>query len=294
MYKSNGTQVVSALRKTQTNRSKKRSIQIAPESRARNLYLNGNEQVANNYVVPTKKNRRVSSMQNDSFVSPGPQSHAIIAAREAENSNWNKSLSYAETYNDPTNEERDDSRTQLGEFMRNYGNAYPNAIVAYDAAYAAYEADHKAADRKHNRRIAAIERKYSSMFEEDIVNAREFSVKQIEQLKSLRLQGRLSKKEHDIRSAIIKDSTDAAIRTFMEKKDDWRKFAIRASTDRYDAAIEATEQEFVKAMSAVKPIPRASTLPFPNRLRNATIKARNERQLRRATVKNMAASKSRL
>jgi hypothetical protein len=242
--------------------------------------------VAHDYVVPTKKNRHVGSMQNDTFASSGPQSHSIIADREAENYTWNKGLSYGETYKDPTNEEMDASRNQLGEFMRNYGNAYPNAIVAHEPAYAAYEASRKAAARKHTRRIAAIERRFAGMYEDDIAKAKEFSVKQVEQLQSLRAQGRLSKKEHNIRSAIVKDSADAAVRTFMEKKEEWKKFAVRAATDRYDAGIEAAKQTFAGAMAAVTPVARASTLPFPNRLRNATRKARNERALQRATARN--------
>jgi len=287
MYKSNGSQVVSALKKTKAakglwNRGTvKRGIRIAPESQARNVYVNRNgSQEFNNYAVPTKKNRGVVSMQSPDFVSPGPQSHAVIESRETGNYGWNRGLSYAETYVDPTDDERRSNRRKLSALMQTYGNAYPNAIVAYEPAYAAYHETRDAAVKKYNKRVAAIDRDYSGVYEDEKAAATQFGIKQMKQLQDLRAAGRLSDDEYRLRSGMVKTSTEGALAAIIKKKEDWKKFATRDATDRFDAAIEAAEQQFTQAMGVVKPIPRGPRKAFANRLRNATLKAQNENALR--------------
>jgi len=281
MYKSNGTQVVSALKKTRVakgpmNRAAtvRRGIKIAPESQARNVYVNKNGQVQeyNQYAVPTKQNRGVKSMQSENFSSPGPQSHAVIVARETGNYGWNRGLSYAETYADPTEEEKRDTRRKLSALMQTYGNAYPNAIVAYEPAYAAYHESRDAAVKKYNKRVAAIDRDYPVVYEDEKSAATEFGIKQMKQLQDLLASGRLSEDEYRLRSGIVKTSTEASLAGIIKKKEDWKKFATRDATDRFDAAIERAEQQFTVAMGVVKPIPRGPRKAFANRLRNATRK----------------------
>jgi hypothetical protein len=283
MYKSNGTHVVSALKKTKAakglwNRGTvRRGIKIAPESQARNVYVNNTgSQQFNNYTVPTKQNRGVKSMQSANFSSPGPQSHALIESRETGTYDWNRGLSYAETYADPSAEESREGRRTLGIMMRNYGNAYPNAIVAYEPAYATYHASRDAAVKRYNKRVAAVDRDYPVVYEDEKAAATQFGIKQTKQLRDLLAAGRLSEDEYRLRSGIVKSSTEASLAGIMKKKEDWKKFATRDATDRFDAAIEAAEQEFTRSMDVVKPVPRVPRKAFANRLRNATRKAANE------------------
>jgi len=309
MYKSNGTQVVSALKKTRAakgvmNRGtvrRQRGIKIAPESQARNVYVNKNGQVQeyNQYAVPTKQNRGVKSMQSANFSSPGPQSHALIESRETGTYDWNRGLSYAETYADPSAEESRAARRTLGIMMRNYGNAYPNAIVAYEPAYAAYHESRDAAVKRYNKRVAAVDRDYPVVYEDEKAAATQFGIKQTKQLRDLLAAGRLSEDEYNLRSGIVKTSTEASLAGIIKKKEDWKKFATRDATDRFDAAIERAEQQFAATMAVVKPIPRGPRKVFANRLRNATRKAANETArlqgpvlMRNPTAKNVAVSLS--
>lgn len=142
--------------KTRKNKVRK-SVGFAGKSKARDIHIGStvDENVIDEYNVPTKRNRGAYTMHNRRFNARDPQSSLVRLQRETETYGWKPELSYANTHT--RTESVDNARRNLAYMKEEYGDDYVGAYDRREEATATW-----------NKRILELKEKYERLMREKL------------------------------------------------------------------------------------------------------------------------------